>query len=291
MLPLYISLILIKCRKTEKVTQKHRTLSNYPKLHPKFTAKPPTLTLQNLKIPSIENHASILYNIISTKMGGETMKARILIVEDDVYLREGLEELLTKESYKPISAKNCAEAKALFKEDTFDLIILDVMLPDGSGLDLCSFIRSTSVDVPILFLTACDEEFQIVRGLDAGADDYVTKPFRLLELLSRIRALLRRKTTTTTYQFGDIIVDISNMTVKKDGETLFLTPTEFQILSALIQNNGVIVTRTSLLQRIWDSDGNFIDDNTLSVHISRLRDKIGANHIATIRGTGYRWEE
>ena len=130
-----------------------------------------------------------------------------------------------------------------------------------------------------------------IRGLDAGADDYVTKPFRLLELLSRIRALLRRKTATTTYQFGDIIVDISNMTVKKDGETLFLTPTEFQILSALIQNNGVIVTRASLLQRIWDSDGNFIDDNTLSVHISRLRDKIGANHITTIRGTGYRWEE
>ena len=219
------------------------------------------------------------------------MKAKILIVEDDMYLREGLEELLTKENYVPICAKNCAEAKALFKEGTFDLIILDVMLPDGNGLDLCSFIRSTGADVPILFLTACDEEFQIVRGLDAGADDYVTKPFRLLELLSRIRALLRRKTTSTIYQFGDITLDTANMTVKKDGENLFLTPTEYQILSALVQNNGVIVTRASLLQRIWDSDGNFIDDNTLSVHISRLRDKIGANHIATIRGTGYRWEE
>ena len=130
-----------------------------------------------------------------------------------------------------------------------------------------------------------------MRGLDAGADDYVTKPFRLLELLSRVRALLRRKTVSATYQSGNISVDISNMTVKKDGETLFLTPTEFQILSVLIQNNGVIVTRTALLQRIWDSDGNFIDDNTLSVHISRLRDKIGAMHIATVRGTGYRWEE
>ena len=219
------------------------------------------------------------------------MKAKILIVEDDIYLREGLCELLLKEDYEPVSACNCKEGRKLFNEDSFDLVILDVMLPDGNGLDFCSFIRSTGADVPILFLTACDEEFQIVRGLDAGADDYVTKPFRLLELLSRIRALLRRKTAITTYQFGDIIVDISNMTVKKDGETLFLTPTEFQILSALIQNNGVIVTRASLLQRIWDSDGNFIDDNTLSVHISRLRDKIGANHIATIRGTGYRWEE
>ncbi len=219
------------------------------------------------------------------------MKVKILIVEDDIYLREGLCELLLKEDYEPVSAKNCAEAKTLFKEGTFDLIILDVMLPDGNGLDLCSFIRSTGADVPILFLTACDEEFQIVRGLDAGADDYVTKPFRLLELLSRIRALLRRKTATTTYQFGDITLDTANMTVKKGSENLFLTPTEYQILSALIQNNGVIVTRAMLLQRIWDSDGNFIDDNTLSVHISRLRDKIGANHIATIRGTGYRWEE
>lgn len=219
------------------------------------------------------------------------MKAKILIVEDDIYLREGLCELLLKEGYEPVSACNCKESRRLFTEDSFDLVILDVMLPDGSGLDLCSFIRSKGADVPMLFLTACDEEFQIVRGLDAGADDYVTKPFRLLELLSRIRALLRRKTAITTYQFGDILVDISNMTVKKDGETLFLTPTEFQILSAFIQNNGVIVTRASLLQRIWDSDGNFIDDNTLSVHISRLRDKIGAEHIATVRGTGYRWEE
>ncbi|MBR2411472.1 MAG: response regulator transcription factor [Clostridia bacterium] len=219
------------------------------------------------------------------------MKAKILIVEDDSYLREGLEELLTKESYEPVCAKNCTEAKTLFKEDSFDLIILDVMLPDGNGLDLCSFIRSSGSDVPVLFLTACDEEFQIVRGLDAGADDYVTKPFRLLELLSRIRALLRRKTASTVYQFGDIILDTANMTVKKGGENLFLTPTEYQILSVLVQNNGVIVTRASLLQRIWDSDGNFIDDNTLSVHISRLRDKIGAKHIATVRGTGYRWEE
>lgn len=219
------------------------------------------------------------------------MKAKILIVEDDIFLREGMEELLTKEGYEAVCAKNCAEAKTLFLGDTFDLIILDVMLPDGNGLDLCGYIRSTGADVPVLFLTACDEEFQIVRGLDAGADDYVTKPFRLLELLSRIRALLRRKTASTSYQFGDITLDTANMTVKKGGESLFLTPTEYQILSALIQNSGVIVTRGALLQRIWDSDGSFIDDNTLSVHISRLRDKIGGGHIATVRGAGYRWEE
>ncbi len=219
------------------------------------------------------------------------MKAKILLVEDDVYLREGLCELLIKEGYEPVSASNCREGRKLFSEEKFDLIILDVMLPDGNGLELCTFIRSVGSDAPVLFLTACDEEFQIVRGLDIGADDYVTKPFRLLELLSRIRALLRRKTVTTTYQFGDIFVDISNMTVKRNGEVLFLTPTEFQILSALIQNSGIIVTRSSLLQKIWDCDGNFIDDNTLSVHISRLRDKIGAEHITTIRGSGYRWEK
>lgn len=219
------------------------------------------------------------------------MKSKILIVEDDIYLREGLCELLTKEGYEPISAECCAEAKVLFCEVGFELIILDVMLPDGNGLELCSFFRLSDVDVPILFLTACDEELQIVRGLDAGADDYVTKPFRLLELLSRIRALLRRKAVKTFYMSDDIVLDLSNMTVKKNGENLYLTPTEFQILSVLLQNSGIIVTRASLLQRIWDNDGNYIDDNTLSVHISRLRDKIGAMHIITVRGVGYRWEE
>ena len=219
------------------------------------------------------------------------MKSRILVVEDDIFLREGLCELLTKEDYEPTPACNCAECKEIFTDNTFDLVILDVMLPDGNGVELCNFIRSTDTETPILFLTACDEEFQIVRGLDAGADDYVTKPFRLLELLSRIRALLRRKPATTTYQIGDISVDFSNMTVKKGNETLFLTPTEFQILRTLMQNSGAIVTRTSLLEKIWDCDGNFIDDNTLSVHISRLRDKIGAEHIVTSRGIGYKWED
>ena len=219
------------------------------------------------------------------------MKAKILLVEDDLYLREGLQELLTKENYTPVCAKNYSEAKSLFAADHYDLIILDVMLPDGNGLDLCEHIRRAGADAPILFLTACDEEFQIVRGLDAGADDYVTKPFRLQELLSRIRALLRRKTTATALQSGEITLDTATMTVRKGSEALFLTPTEYQILSVLMQNSGIIVTRSTLLQRIWDSDGNFIDDNTLSVHISRLRDKIGNTHITTVRGTGYRWEE
>lgn len=219
------------------------------------------------------------------------MSAKIMLLEDDAYLREGLCELLEKEGYMVESACNCSEGRNIFNKSVFNLVILDVMLPDGNGLELCTEIRTQGSDVPILFLTACDEEFQIVRGLDAGADDYVTKPFRLLELLSRVRALLRRRNGVTTYQNKDLVVDIGTMSVKKNGENVILTPTEFQILATLIQNSGIIVTRNTLLERIWDSDGNFIDDNTLSVHISRLRDKIGAEHITTVRGTGYRWEE
>ena len=143
---------------------------------------------------------------------------------------------------------------------------------------------------PILFLTACDEEYQIVRGLDAGGDDYVTKPFKLLELLSRIRALIRRN-AFQNFVSSDLVIDTNNMTVKKNNQNIFVTKTEFQILSLLIRNNGAIVTRSSLLQSIWDDSGNFIDDNTLSVHVSRLREKIGADKIATVRGIGYRWEE
>ena len=143
---------------------------------------------------------------------------------------------------------------------------------------------------PILFLTACDEEYQIVRGLDAGGDDYVTKPFKLLELLSRIRALIRRN-AFQNFVSSDLVIDTNNMTVKKNNQNIFVTKTEFQILSMLIRNNGAIVTRSSLLQSIWDDSGNFINDNTLSVHVSRLREKIGADKIATVRGIGYRWEE
>lgn len=219
------------------------------------------------------------------------MNAEILIVEDDLYLREGLCELLTSEGCKTDAASSCAQAREYLKS-SYDLVILDVMLPDGSGVELCSSLRSSGNAVPVLFLTACDDELQIVRGLDAGGDDYVTKPFRLRELLSRIRALLRRSSfEPLSFANGDISLDSGNMTVKKGGETVLLTPTEFQLLSVLMRNSGVIVSRSRLLQSIWDCDGSFIDDNTLSVHMSRLREKIGAEHISTVRGVGYRWEE
>lgn len=218
------------------------------------------------------------------------MNARILIVEDDMFLREGLCEMLGKEGFCTAAAGGAAEARDILSHASFNLIILDVMLPDGNGFELCSEIRSAEISAPILFLTACDDEIQIVRGLDAGADDYVTKPFKLLELLSRVRALLRRS-SNTVYKSNGISVNTSSMTVKKNGESIFVTPTEFQILCALIRSSGTIVTRSNLLQNIWDDAGNFIDDNTLSVHISRLREKIGAKNIITVRGVGYRWEE
>ena len=218
------------------------------------------------------------------------MGQRILLLEDDFFLRDGLCVLLEKEGYTVQSAQGCAEARVLLGKSCFDLAILDVMLPDGSGLEICQELRSSGNPVPILFLTACDEEYQIVRGLDAGADDYVTKPFKMLEFLSRVRALLRRN-PWTTIQEKDLSVDMRTMRVTSGNREIPLTPTEFQLLTTLIVNRGSVVTRNALLQHIWDCDGNFIDDNTLSVHISRLREKIGAEHIATVRGTGYRWEE
>lgn len=218
------------------------------------------------------------------------MNEKIFLLEDDVFLRDGLCELLENAEYNVISAGTIKEARELVKGSAFSLLILDVMLPDGNGFDFCQGLRAMGVTTPILFLTACDDEIQIVRGLDSGGDDYVTKPFKLLELLSRVRALIRRN-STSTFTSREIAVDTNTMTVKKNGEVIFVTKTEFQILSCLIRNSGVIITRASLLQNIWDDSGNFIDDNTLSVHISRLREKIGANYISTIRGVGYRWEE
>jgi DNA-binding response OmpR family regulator len=221
---------------------------------------------------------------------GDKMSAKILLVEDDVFLRDGLQEILEKEGYNIETVSCIADAEIALKSNNYNLLILDVMLPDGNGFDLCSSIREKSDNIPILFLTACDDEIQVVRGLDSGADDYVTKPFKLLELLSRVRALLRRN-VSSVYKSGDISIDINTMTVKKNNSVIFVTPTEFQILSVLVRNNGVIVTRSVLLQNIWDDAGNYIDDNTLSVHISRLREKIGNSHIKTVRGVGYRWEE
>ena len=169
-----------------------------------------------------------------------------------------------------------------------DLIMLDVGLPDGDGVTLCKQWRHEGVQIPILFLTAKDEELDVVRGLDAGGNDYVTKPFRMQELLSRIRALLRRNQSEQRITRSGITIDKAKLQATKDGEDLLLTVTEYKILSKLISERSII-TRAALLDALWDVDSRFVDDNTLSVHISRLREKVGENHIKTIRGVGYQW--
>lgn len=218
------------------------------------------------------------------------MDTKLLIVEDDAFLQDGLCELLRGEGYSVDCAGTCGEARRFVQENDYRLIILDVVLPDGSGLDLCAHWRRGGNDTPILFLTVRDEEIQIVQGLDAGGDDYVAKPFRLRELLSRIRALLRRNQPVVCARDG-LHLDLQKMSVFYKNKQLFLTPTEFQLLSVLMRNAGRVMTRTFLLQTIWDDEGLFIDDNTLSVHISRLREKIGTAHIRTVRGIGYQWVE
>ena len=215
----------------------------------------------------------------------------VLLIEDDAVLRGGLTELFTREGYNVISAASAKEAHEMLSSSV-NLIVLDVGLPDGDGVSLCQQWRSAGVAVPILFLTAKDEEFDVVRGLDAGGNDYVTKPFRMMELLSRIRALLRtsRSQVSTMLSRSGIEVDQEHMQVRKDGEQLLLTLTEYRILLALMQRNS-IVPRNVLLEDLLDVDSKFIDDNTLSVHVSRLREKIGAEHIKTIRGVGYQWAD
>ena len=212
---------------------------------------------------------------------------KILLVEDDTALRGALEELLAREGYEVIKASNARTAQDAMNSD-IDLAMLDVGLPDGDGVSLCRQWRSVGVETPILFLTAKDEELDVVRGLDAGGNDYVTKPFRMQELLSRIRALLRRNQKESTISRSGITLDKAKLQASKEGELLLLTVTEYKILAKLISERSII-TRAALLEALWDVNSRFVDDNTLSVHISRLREKVGSNHIKTIRGVGYQW--
>ena len=212
---------------------------------------------------------------------------KILLVEDDTALRGALEELLCREGYDVIKSSNVSSARSAMNPEV-DLVMLDVGLPDGDGVSLCRQWRDEGVQTPILFLTAKDEELDVVRGLDAGGNDYVTKPFRMQELLSRIRALLRRNQKEATVSRSGITLDKAKLQASRDGEVLMLTVTEYKILAKLISERSII-TRAALLDALWDVDSRFVDDNTLSVHVSRLREKVGSNHIKTIRGVGYQW--
>ena len=226
---------------------------------------------------------------------------KILFVEDDLPLALGIEYTLKQEGFDVIHAKNLEEAREKYKSLDFNIILLDVMLPDGSGYDFCREIRKES-EVPIIFMTACDEEVNVVLGLVMGGDDYVTKPIRVKELISRINAVLRRKGITNTksseeiIKTGNILIEPLKYKVYKNGLNIDLTAIEYKLLLILIKNKGNAIERVTLLEKLWDVDGNFVDGNSLTVYIKRLREKIeddikNPQYIETVRGIGYRWAE
>ena len=220
---------------------------------------------------------------------------RILLLEDDISLIDGLEYSLKKNGFLVKTTRTVEDALTqLTFPIPFDLLILDVTLPDGTGFSVCEKVRKQDKQIPILFLTASDEEVNVIRGLDCGGDDYVTKPFKIGELCSRIHALLRRSKNTTTLNFGSLSIDTSANRVTADGKTIDLTRSEYRLLCLLARNAGIVVTRERILDELWDHTGDFVDDNTLSVYIRRLREKIEPDpahpvHLITVRGFGYKW--
>lgn len=221
---------------------------------------------------------------------------RILFVEDDLSLINGLEFALKKEDYEIDIARTVYEANKLWEIGIYDLVILDISLPDGSGLDICRKIRESS-KVPIIFLTAADEEIDIIMGLDIGADDYITKPFKLSIFLSRINALLRRSENfneNIELASNGIKVDLLKREVYKNNELIDLSVNEYKLLCLFIENQDTILSSEQILSKLWDCDGEYIDNNAITVYIRRLRMKIEDNpsvpkRIVTIRGMGYRW--
>lgn len=222
---------------------------------------------------------------------------KILLVEDDRTIASGLEYSLQTEGYEVMVCENCAQAEKEIATGEYALYLLDLTLPDGSGYDLCRKAKGLS-DVPVIFLTACDEEVSVVMGLDMGADDYVTKPFRLRELLSRIKSVLRRANRIpadpAVLNFGNLTIQPQKAMVLVNSKEVALTALEYRLLLTFAAHPGQILTRSQLLEGIWDIAGNFVNDNTLSVYIKRLREKLAeagdAERIATVRGLGYRME-
>lgn len=218
----------------------------------------------------------------------------ILIIEDDELLNDGLCFNLQKAGLYPTPAYNLKQAKDYMNRQEWSLFLLDVNLPDGNGFRFAEEIRGKS-SAPIVFLTAQDMDEDMMRGFDAGADDYITKPFNVKIVIQRIQAILRRCEKTekeTCCCFGNVEVDFLSMSAKKNGEPLALTPTEFRLLKVFLDNPGQVLTRELLLQKLWDQDGNFVDEHTLTINISRLRGKIedeNVSYIKTVYGMGYQW--
>ena len=224
---------------------------------------------------------------------------RLFLLEDDEALAEALAWALEKNDFAVTRAATLAEARKLLAGGEFALLVLDVGLPDGSGFGLCRELRAAGSAVPILFLTAADEEVSIIRGLDGGGDDYMTKPFQLGELCSRLRALLRRAGAAPAgaalLRSGPVSIDLAGCRASLGGRTLDLTAAEYRLLCLLVRNAGRTLTRRAILDALWDGSGDFVDDNTLSVYVRRLRAKIEDDpahprRLITVRGFGYRWE-
>lgn len=225
-----------------------------------------------------------------------------ILLEDDVSLVDGLKYSLKKNGFDVTVVRTVEEATASLPAiSEYDLLLLDVTLPDGTGFEVCEKVRQQNTQIPIIFLTASDEEVNIIRGLDLGGDDYITKPFMLGELCSRIRVQLRRsgigsQEKTTSLQCGDITIDLLGSRALLNGKALELTNAEYRLLCLLVKNEGLIMTREKILDELWDNNSDFVDDNTLSVYVRRLREKIEINpsqpeHLITVRGFGYQWKE
>lgn len=221
----------------------------------------------------------------------------ILLAEDDLSLIDGLKFSLEKNGFEVTICRTVQEALLNFLQHKYDLLLLDLTLPDGNGFEICKRVRQTS-SVPIIFLTASDEEVNIVMGLDMGGDDYITKPFKLNELISRINALLRRAKLLENRKnelcSNGITIKLSENRVYKNDTELELTTAEYRLLCLLLQNPNAVLKREVILDRLFDYAGNFIDDNTLSVYIRRLRNKIEDDpdnpvFLTTVRRLGYKW--
>ncbi len=220
---------------------------------------------------------------------------KILIVEDDILLNRGIKLALEKNNYSVACSYTYSEGYSYFTAESFNLILLDINLPDKSGLELCKQIRKTS-QVPIIFFTANDTEQEVVRGFLSGCDDYMAKPFSLEVLYRRIQAVLRRmgRTENNVFSSGEILIDYDKMQVKRADETVKLTATEYRLLTLLTKNSGQVLTRRSILEKLWDVDEAFVDENALSVNMRRLRQKLEKDpkkpyYIKTVFGIGYTW--
>jgi len=225
-------------------------------------------------------------------------KMKILLVEDDSTIASGLEYSLKQEDYETILCHNAASATEVINKqiEEIDLCLFDLNLPDGSGYDLCALVKKRH-DIPVIFLTAYDDEVNVVMGLDMGADDYITKPFRIRELVSRIKSVHRRYNRHTQpkniIEIDNIQINILDGKVFKNGQEILLTALEYRLFLIFANHIGQILTRAQLLDRIWDVGGDFVNDNTLTVYIKRLREKLEDNPqnptlIKTIRGMGYK---